>query len=162
MLFPIIVATLLSQPLTGCAKSTVRYDQPPPSPVAKTPASSARQAVLEKQLKKWQGVPYRYGGLSKKGIDCSGLVHLIYRDTFHIKLPRSTKDQVGKGRSISRAELTPGDLVFFKIPGKGRHVGIYLDKNRFLHASTTKGVLTSRLDNPYWQENYWQSRRVLK
>lgn len=99
--------------------------------------------------------------MTKKGIDCSGFVYLTFKEKFNATMPRTTRELAKKGNPISRRDLRPGDLILFKISGKGRHVGIYMDDGTFLHASTSKGVMTSHLNNPYWQKSYWQSRRVL-
>jgi len=117
--------------------------------------------LLRKEYNNWQGTPYRLGGNNKKGIDCSALVQNIYRNSFNIKLPRATKIQAETGYFIYKNNLEIADLVFFKTGWKARHVGIYLGDNQFLHASTSKGVMISSLDNVYWRAKYWQSRRVI-
>ena len=110
----------------------------------------------------WKSVNYRFGGLSKDGIDCSGFVYLTFRDKFDIELPRTTKQQLLSGQTIDdQADLKAGDLVFFKTGIWQRHVGIYLEQKKFLHVSTRKGVIISRLDNPYWRKKYWQAVRIL-
>ncbi|MGP9767120.1 C40 family peptidase [Halomonas sp. AOP13-D3-9] len=124
------------------------------------PPTVIRKALLA-QHQRWAGTPYRIGGTSERGIDCSALVRNIYRDTFNLELPRSTRGQVHEGRPIDRQELQAGDLVFFQPPGRYNHVGIYVGNGYFLHASTSKGVIISSLDNSYWQRYYWQSRRAL-
>ena len=116
---------------------------------------------LLEQYQQWKDVKYRYGGLSKSGVDCSGLVFLTFRDQFKVTLPRSTQQQAEVGTHISIAELRPGDLVLFKIGFSGRHIGIYAGEQKFLHASTSRGVIFSRLDSSYWKENFWQARRVM-
>ncbi len=146
--------------LTACGKPAV-YSTPTAQPAAKTNHAS-RLGKLQDQYRAWRGVPHRDGGMSKKGVDCSGLVYLTFKEKFNTTLPRSTKGLSGHGKQISRRDLQPGDLVFFKITWKGRHVGIYTSNNTFIHTSKSKGVMTSRLDNPYWQKTYWQSRRVLR
>ncbi|NGO88446.1 MAG: glycoside hydrolase [Halomonas sp.] len=125
------------------------------------PPTVIRQALLE-QHQRWAGTPYRVGGTTERGIDCSALVRHVFRDTFNMELPRSTQDQVHEGRSIDRQELQAGDLVFFRPPGRYNHVGIYVGDGYFLHASTSQGVIISSLDNSYWQRYYWQSRRALE
>jgi len=125
------------------------------------PPTVVRQALLE-QHQRWAGTPYRIGGTTDRGIDCSALVRNVFRDTFDVELPRSTQDQVHEGRPIDRQELQAGDLVFFRPPGRYNHVGIYVGNGYFLHASTSKGVIISSLDNSYWQRYYWQSRRALE
>ena len=116
---------------------------------------------LLEQYQQWKDVKYRYGGLSKSGVDCSGLVFLTFRDQFKVTLPRSTQQQAEVGTHISIAELRPGDLVLFKIGFSGRHIGIYAGEQKFLHASTSRGVIFSRLDSSYWKESFWQARRVM-
>lgn len=125
------------------------------------PPTVVREALLA-QHQRWAGTPYRIGGTSERGIDCSALVRNVYRDTFNLELPRSTHGQIHEGRSIDRQELQAGDLVFFQPPGRYNHVGIYMGDGYFLHASTSKGVIISRLDNSYWQRYYWQARRALE
>ncbi len=108
----------------------------------------------------WRGIPYRNGGLSRQGVDCSGFVQLTYRDLFGKELPRTVRQQARAGRPVPRAAVRPGDLVFFKTGLRQRHVGIYLDENLFLHASLSSGVTLSSLQEPYWQKSYWQSLRL--
>lgn len=94
------------------------------------------------------------------GVDCSGFVQLTFREQFAMQLPRDTGSQAQLGRSISTRQLRPGDLVFFHIGKRTRHVGVMVEKNKFLHASTSKGVMISDLNQPYWQRYYWQARRL--
>ncbi|MFC0267985.1 C40 family peptidase [Kushneria aurantia] len=117
--------------------------------------------ALMSEYSAWKGTPYRYGGETSSGIDCSALVQRVYRDGFSFDLPRTTAGQVLTGRRVERDELKPGDLVFFKPYRGDRHVGIYIGDGRFMHASSSNGVRISELDNPYWQRHYWQSRRPL-
>jgi cell wall-associated NlpC family hydrolase len=124
------------------------------------PLARVRQALLA-QHERWAGTPYRLGGTTRRGIDCSALVQNVFSDTFRLELPRSTGEQVRQGVAISRDELQVGDLVFFRPPGAYDHVGIYVGEGYFLHASTSRGVMLSRLDNRYWQRHYWQARRTL-
>ena len=119
------------------------------------------RATLMSQYDEWKNVRYRAGGTSKRGVDCSGFVFLTFYDEFGIKLPRSTREQVHAGRSIAQRDLVPGDLVFFKTGKTMRHVGIYLEGRKFLHASTERGVMISSLDDRYWSRAYWTSVRVL-
>lgn len=89
-------------------------------------------------------------------------VVVTMRDRFDLQLPRETKEQASIGTQIDKDELLPGDLVFFKTGSgqNGLHVGIYDTNNQFIHASTSKGVMRSSLDNVYWQKNFWQARRI--
>ena len=117
--------------------------------------------LLRKEFAYWQGTPNQFGGNSKNGIDCSAFVKNVYHDGFNITLPRTTQNQVEKGYLVYKNQLQVGDLVFFKTGWRTRHVGIYIGNNEFIHASTSKGVITSKLDNVYWKKNYWQARRII-
>lgn len=101
----------------------------------------------------WIGTPYRNGGHTKRGTDCSGLAGEIYRKVYHVRLPRSTGEQMKACRKVARRNLKEGDLVFFH-NGKSRkkvtHVGIYLKDDKFIHASTSRGVIVSNLNEDYW------------
>ncbi|OLQ95345.1 hypothetical protein BIY21_06480 [Vibrio ponticus] len=108
----------------------------------------------------WQGVPYRLGGTSLNGIDCSALVQLAYQEAAMLNLPRTTAQQSKLGYEVDYEDALVGDLFFFKTSRTTRHVGIYLGNKQFLHASTSKGVIISRVDNPYWAGVFWQIRRV--
>lgn len=118
------------------------------------------QTLLNQAYDEWHGVPHKDGGLSKDGIDCSGFVHLVFRDTLQQTLPRTTRTLAATGAAIAQHQLRPGDLVLFKIRNKVNHVGIYTGDDQFIHASKSKGVYRSQLSLPYWQDHYWQSRRV--
>ncbi|PSV62994.1 hypothetical protein C9J48_05730 [Photobacterium profundum] len=108
----------------------------------------------------WKGTPYRLGGNSKRGIDCSAFVQVGYSSVYEKMLPRTTSEQVKLGHYVAVANAKEGDLVFFKTGYTTRHVGIYLGDSEFLHASTSRGVMISRLDNPYWSRKFWQIRRI--
>ncbi|GMQ46459.1 C40 family peptidase [Vibrio sp. 10N] len=112
------------------------------------------------EYKKWQGVPYRLGGTNYSGVDCSAFVQAVYQDAYSVSLPRTTAQQVKIGEKVAYNSAQSGDLVFFKTGRKTRHVGIYLGGNTFMHASTSKGVVLSRLDNPYWASTFWHFRSV--
>ncbi len=122
-----------------------------------------RLSQLYQRHEQWHRTPYLLGGLSRQGVDCSGFVQLTYIDEFGVQLPRTTAAQARLNHEIAKHQLQTGDLVFFKIPGQGKlyHVGIYLEKNLFLHASTSQGVVISDLTSAYWRDNYWKSIRVL-
>ena len=128
-------------------------------PKKKTDSSSDLNRLYT-QYRVWKGTPYRYGGVSLKGVDCSGFVLNAYKKVYDIQLPRSTKDQVKKGRIVYRYELRTGDLLFFKTGWNVRHVGIYLENGKFMHASNSKGVTIASINNPYWKKHYWQTRRL--
>lgn len=112
----------------------------------------------------WIGVPYRYGGNTKRGIDCSGLTSHIYKKVYHKKLERSSEDQHNKDcRKIAKSNLKEGDLLFFstgKTRKKVSHVGIYLKDNRFIHASTRQGVIISNLNEDYYRQHWLSAGRT--
>ncbi|ARU94675.1 bifunctional murein DD-endopeptidase/murein LD-carboxypeptidase [Tatumella citrea] len=113
------------------------------------------------QYADWKGVRYRMGGDTKRGIDCSAFVQRTFREQFGLDLPRSTSGQQDTGSKIARNKLRPGDLVLFRAGSTGRHVGIYLGNNNFVHASTSSGVMISSLNDSYWKTRYREARRVL-
>jgi len=117
--------------------------------------------ALYKQYKKWYKVPYKYGGCNKCGLDCSALVQNIYKDAFGIQIPRTTKNQAKVGYRVQKNSTKAGDLVFFHTGYNSRHVGIIIEKDKFIHTSTKRGVTISSVNNPYWKSRYWQSRRIL-
>ncbi|MDR3187798.1 MAG: C40 family peptidase [Prevotellaceae bacterium] len=109
----------------------------------------------------WLGVPYRYGGQNRKGIDCSALVGSVYREAYGITLPRSTSALAQQAKRVKRSELACGDLLFFTIKEKKvSHVGIYLANGKFVHASTSKGVSVADLNNAYWSKYFSGAGRV--
>ena len=108
----------------------------------------------------WKNVKYRFGGNSKKGIDCSAFTQRIYKEKFAIKIPRSTRTQVKVGTKVNKSDLELGDLIFFKTGKIDRHVGIYMGNGDFMHASI-KGVKFSKLDKPFYRKAYWTSRRII-
>ncbi|MGN2498895.1 bifunctional murein DD-endopeptidase/murein LD-carboxypeptidase [Serratia nevei] len=113
------------------------------------------------QYADWKGVRYRLGGDTKRGIDCSAFVQRTFREQFGMDLPRSTYEQEDLGKKIQRTKLRAGDLVLFRAGSTGRHVGIYLGNDQFVHASTSSGVMISKLTDNYWNKRYREARRVL-
>ena len=169
----ILLTLILLLTITGCsrkpgtvhkAKSYPKKSAQKQTPKTTNTTSKKSSKTLDRlytQYRGWKGAPYQYGGMSKGGVDCSGFVHRTYQKLFHIKLPRSTKDQVKKGKRVYINQLRAGDLVFFKTGWNVRHVGIYLEKGKFVHASSSKGVIISSMYTGYWKENYWQARRLI-
>lgn len=115
------------------------------------------------EARRWLGVPYRYGGESRSGVDCSGMVMVIYRDVAGLKLPRNTVAQRDYCHEVSRRQLQPGDLVFFSSSKGGQkisHVGMYVGNGRIIHASSSRGVIESALEEKYYDSHYHSSGRV--
>lgn len=115
------------------------------------------------EIIKYMNTPYKYGGNSMKGIDCSAFTQNVYRDALAIILNRSAREQFTQGEVISeRSELKFGDLVFFNTRRRVRpgHVGIYIGDNLFAHASTKQGVTISSMDHSYYSARYMGARRI--
>lgn len=117
--------------------------------------------TLRNEVALWIGTPHVLGRADSSGVDCSGLVQLIYADALSVHTPRTTSQLIEEGRRVRKAHLQAGDLVFFKPGKKTDHVGIFLDRNEFAHASSSRGVMISSLDNPYWKDVYRGARRLL-
>ena len=128
--------------------------------------ASAESAYSVEELKevssKYLGVRYSYGGTSAKGFDCSGYVRHVFKELGITSLERTSSDMYSQGTSVKKSELEPGDLVFFNTSGKRiSHVGIYIGSGKFIHASTSKGVIkTSINDKYYWGNKYVGAKRV--
>tara|TARA_R110001583_G_scaffold54526_3_gene166799 strand:+ start:3168 stop:3683 length:516 start_codon:yes stop_codon:yes gene_type:complete len=120
----------------------------------------SRKHKLEVHYKKYKAVPYKYGGTSMKGFDCSGFVQFTYKHLFKVNLPRTTGLMLREGVPVSKSKLRIGDLVLFKTSKRYRHVGIFMGNNLFMHVSTKKGLMKSNLNNPYWLKRYLASRRI--
>lgn len=106
------------------------------------------------------GVPYVWGGTSPEGFDCSGFIHYTFLQN-SITLPRTAATIYEKGTAVSKADLIPGDLVFFSTYTEGAsHVGIYIGSGNFIHASSSKGVTISALSSSYYSERYIGAKRV--
>lgn len=148
--------------LQGCSS---KYDSIDYKTINNNPSNSLDYNKIYNNLltqyKNWEGVRYKYGGYSKKGIDCSAFVQKTFKERLNFNLPRTTTQQLEKGEEIEENQLTTGDLIFFKTGFKTNHVGIYLKDGEFLHVSTKKGVIISKLDNPYYSKHLWKIKRVL-
>lgn len=107
----------------------------------------------------WKGTKYKLGGTTKKGIDCSAFVQKVLKLGFDLSMPRDTISLSKIGTSIEKDELKTGDLVFFKTK-RTRHVGIYLEDGKFMHASTKWGVSISEIDSDYFKNKYWKAQRI--
>jgi cell wall-associated NlpC family hydrolase len=160
-----LTALALSVFTTSCATS---QKQPTAAPDVSRAAkaegqpqtNNVEQRILE-EYRRWKGTRHQLGGTGSGGIDCSGFVKAVYKEAFNINLPRTTTAQVRWGKAVALSDLRPGDLVFFTPPNYPRHVGIFLNRSQFVHASKTKGVTISKIDADYWLKYYWTARRIL-
>lgn len=126
-------------------------------------ADASKHADIVTHAKEQLGVPYRFGGTTPSGFDCSGFIGYVYKKV-GIELPRTASGQFGAGKSVSKSDLQVGDLVFFETykPGPS-HSGIYIGDDQFIHVSSTRGVSISSVNDPYyWAERYLGARRILE
>ncbi|MCQ2227611.1 MAG: C40 family peptidase [Bacteroidales bacterium] len=183
----LIICSLLL--LSGCASQRVTSSaysvskKTSKSPISKTTSdipksgheancrklnvSSAKgdNTKLYAECASWMGVAYKYGGTNKSGVDCSGLTYLIYKAVYGKTLTRQSSGMLSDNcKRINKSQLQEGDLVFFRTDGKKtstpNHVGIYLKQNKFIHASTSKGVIVSDLNQDYYIQNWITGGRV--
>lgn len=125
-----------------------------------TGAGGARAQQLEEIARQWVGTPYRRGREGQHGTDCSGLARSVLSE-LGVSLPRSTREQRQEGRPVPIADLSPGDLLFFRLSSsRVNHVGVALGSDRFLHASSSRGVVVDRLDR-YFGGRLVEARRVV-
>jgi probable lipoprotein NlpC len=132
-------------------------------PLAGIAAGDAR-ARLVKAAQAYRGVPYRYGGMDRRGLDCSGLVFLSFRDGLQAEVPRRAEDLYHWTERLEGDQIRPGDLVFFQQNGRVFHVGIYIGEGWFFHAASSgprTGVMYSRLDERFWSRSYAGAGRAL-
>lgn len=153
-------------------KAPASPEQPDPAPSVPERPSPVAQQLPEKVRKviafaeSYMGTPHRLGGLSRSGIDCSGLMFLSFQE-IGITLPRSSAAMATQGKSVRPDQIRPGDLVFFTAV-KGRagitHVGLVTERKgqevTFIHTSTSRGVRKDLLSTQYWKENFVKAQRI--
>lgn len=125
------------------------------------PESDFTNKKLVRFLDQWYGVPYKYGGSEKTGIDCSHLACRILQDVYDKKVAGTAVDLEKLTEHVKEKNLKEGDLVFFKIESKNiSHVGVYIANDHFMHASSKKGVMISDLNEPYFKKYYYTAGRI--
>lgn len=131
---------------------------------AATRLSSPIKLSMLTSINRYKGVPYKWGGDTMRGMDCSGFTMKVYEESARTTIPHHAASQYKLGTKISRKRLKFGDLVFFRdIESKGvSHVGIYVGNDNFVHASLSKGVVTSSMNQPYYKKRYVSARRLLR
>ncbi len=112
-------------------------------------------------IDEWYNTPYKYGGCDKNGIDCSNFVAILYQEIYNQSVKGSSASIFNQCRVITKKELQEGDLLFFKIDKKTiSHIGMYLQNNKFVHATTKKGVMIDDLDEPYYMNCFYKAGRL--
>ena len=125
------------------------------------PESELKNKKLINFLDAWYGVPYKYGGAEKTGIDCSHLVCKVFQDVYEKKIAGTAGDIEKMCEHVKESKLKEGDLVFFKIESKSiSHLGVYIANNHFMHASSKKGVMISDLNEAYFKKYYYTAGRI--
>lgn len=173
---PLLTALLLalaSLSLGSCS-SNKASSKSSTSATYKKPAKPAKQDVslegltgsertLVSEARSWLGTPYKYGGNTRDGVDCSGFVYHVYRNSLDISLPRNSTRQHEYCSKVKRDDLATGDLVFFatnKGSRKVSHVGLYVGDGKMIHASTRRGVIVQDLSDDYYTKAYVGAGRV--
>lgn len=140
----------------GLKKLQVKY-----SSILNVEPSAIKNMNLYTFVDEWMGVGYKYGGTSKQGVDCSGFANALYNTVFEKDLERTARSIYAVCTKVGKSEMEEGDLVFFDIQGKPKsHVGVYLANNRFIHASTSSGVIISSLENTYYKKYFAAAGRI--
>ena len=164
----VAVCTGLSLGSCGSSKSTSKTATHRPSkPASVKDVDIASMTKAEKSLVNeataWLGTPYKYGGNTRKGVDCSGFVYHVFRNSLDISLPRNSGKQHDYCRKISKKDLSTGDLVFFattKGSKKVSHVGLYVGDGKMIHASTSRGVVCQNLSDDYYTRTFVGAGRI--
>ncbi len=123
--------------------------------------SGTEDKALIKASSSWMGVPYRYGGEEKTGVDCSGFVLNVFKEAYGITLPRTSAAMSKQVRRVRKDKLQCGDLLFFTVKDRRvSHVGIYMADNKFVHSSSSYGVSVADLGDAYWSKYFAGAGRV--
>lgn len=161
-LFWLLILPLLV--LTGCGSKRVATPAKNVDRIGHAvPVSSDQTRRLITEARRWIGTPYRYGGQALSGTDCSGFVMMVYDSAYGLKLPRTSAQMREYAIPIAEKDLRPGDLVFFCTSGGSRvnHVGLYIGSGKMIHASLSKGVTESSLDEKYYRQRFHSAGRVV-
>lgn len=143
-------------------KETAKIEKKVDAPKLSGSADNKFTKSLLNEAYEWLGVPYKYGGNNKNGVDCSGFVLMVFHKALSIDLPRVSREQGDYCRKINKKDLFPGDLLFFAIgkSNKVNHVGMYVGDGKMIHASASKGVMISDVSEKYFEKYYHHSGQV--
>ena len=160
-----LLVFLISFVFASCS-STKSVRKPVKSTKTIVSTSTKADRIISNALR-YKGVKYRFGGTTKKGMDCSGIIYVSYLEE-NVQLPRISRDMAKRGKKVALKNAKKGDLLFFKTSKKGRginHVGLIVSvKNnqiRFIHSTTSRGVITSLLSEKYWKNAFVKANRIL-
>src|SRR5690606_5955132 len=124
--------------------------------------SASSNTKLYQFIYEWIGTPYRLGGKTKRGVDCSKFAYELYDKVFNTTLGYNSRNIYTQVDPVAKDKLMPGDLVFFKIRSRNiSHVGVYIVDDKFAHASTSGGVMISELNDAYWKRYYYNGGRMM-
>lgn len=151
-IFIMMVLVILGSSLTisGCRSARPAIDR-----------QNAMVNRLMQQYDSWEGTPYRLGGITKSGVDCSAFIQQVMKAAFNVDLPRTTRQQINFGSGVNPRRMKTGDIVFFQTGRNTLHVGILLNDGNFMHAGTSTGVTIAHLGENYWRQRFIRARRVL-
>jgi cell wall-associated NlpC family hydrolase len=155
---PLVLFASLLFFAVGCAPKVV-IQSPSSLPPRDATFDPSVSEILLSQFQAWKGVRHRVGGTDRHGVDCSGLVQVVFREAFQVDLPRTSREQSLAGRPVETRDLRPGDLVYF-LDKRGDHIGVIVSDRTFMHASASQGVILSTLDG-YWWPRLKRVQRVL-
>jgi len=128
--------------------------------VAQVSRGASRASTILDYAESFIGVPYRYGGTTPKGFDCSGYVQYVFGH-FGVKLPRTAGEQYHSGQKINVNDAKPGDIVAFRSGGAISHTGIYLGSSNFISSTSSKGVMVASIYGPYWGDRFLGFSRII-
>lgn len=161
-----LVCGVMTVLLSGCGsqrtatKAGLNHATVPKHVPVSTSMSQPTRKLLG-EIDGWLGVPYKYAGEDKNGVDCSALMMNVYNSALGIKLPRNSAKQQEYCSKVSKSDLAPGDLVFFSnSSGRVNHVGMYVGSGNIVHASSSRGVIISSLAENYYVKNFHSAGRV--
>lgn len=168
----VVLAVSVGMSLGSCGSSKTASKTASPKPRPTQPANvkdldissmSKSERTLVKEATAWLGTPYKYGGNTRSGVDCSGFVYHVFRNSLDITLPRNSGKQHDYCRKISKKDLSTGDLVFFATTrgsSKVSHVGLYVGDGKMIHASTSRGVVCQNLSDDYYTRTFVSAGRI--
>lgn len=146
---PSYPVTFAGSPIEHCSKLQFKY-----ALMTDRDVESISNISLYSFIDEWYNTPYRYGGCTRSGVDCSGFVMTLASKVYDAKLPRTAREMYHETERLDLDELDEGDFVFFNTRGGVSHVGVYLGNDFFVHSSTNRGVVISSLQEDYYKKRF--------